>query len=352
MSATLTKNDIEDAVRRIKGMAGGDLESTGPGTGRGKWKPPARRHAETTHFPRRTGRRPGIAAGSEASFPWEGGRGARFQKFVRGIRSRSAISARCIVAGMQSRRRAGSRGWQEERDSGGAASRHGPALVAGDRGEGARHRVAHRLAEEASEAVGVSVATTHDHRLRDADFGARYGAAMDTAFHQVLSKAFERSMADEEPSDRLIEVLLKFRWPEPLNGFLAFTAEGGSAATAPAGLDPRIIARMEPGDRAALIGLLGRYLTVEVEAKADGALVPDAATTMLRDLMAAETLVENLAVTAPVAVAEAGGAQALVAERGRRTGAWFWSVAPLPDAVWEKMADEHQAPRRANVGDE
>ena len=126
----------------------------------------------------------------------------------------------------------------------------------------------------ASEAVGVSVATIHDHRRRDADFGARYGAAMDTAFHQVLSKAFERSMADDEPSDRLSEVLLKFRWPERLNGFLAFTAEGGSAATAPAGLDPRVIARMEPADRAALIGLLGKYLTAETEAATHGALVP------------------------------------------------------------------------------
>lgn len=126
----------------------------------------------------------------------------------------------------------------------------------------------------ASEAVGVSVATIHDHRRRDADFGARYGAAMDTAFHQVLSKAFERSMADEEPSDRLIEVLLKFRWPERLNGFLAFTAEGGSAATAPAGLDPRVIARMEPADRTLLIGLLGKYLTAETEAATHGALVP------------------------------------------------------------------------------
>ena len=126
----------------------------------------------------------------------------------------------------------------------------------------------------AAEASGVSVATIHDHRRRDADFGARYGAAMDTAFHQVLSKAFERSLADEEPSDRLIEVLLKFRWPERLNGFLAFTADGGSAASAPAGLDPRIIARMEPGDRALLIDLLGKYLVVEVEAKTDGALVP------------------------------------------------------------------------------
>ena len=126
----------------------------------------------------------------------------------------------------------------------------------------------------AAEATGVSVATIHDHRRRDAEFGARYGAAMDTAFHQVLSKAFERSLADEEPSDRLIEVLLKFRWPERLNGFLAFTAEGGSAATAPAGLDPRVIARMEPPDRAALIDLLGKYLVAETEASTDGALIP------------------------------------------------------------------------------
>jgi hypothetical protein len=126
----------------------------------------------------------------------------------------------------------------------------------------------------AAEHIGISVATIHDHRRRDAEFGAKYGAAMDTAFHQVLSEAFERSMADVEPSDRLIEVLLKFRWPERLNGFLAFTAEGGSAAKSPAGLDPRIIARMEPNDRAALIALLGRYLTAETEANADREIVP------------------------------------------------------------------------------
>ena len=115
----------------------------------------------------------------------------------------------------------------------------------------------------AAEHVGISVATIHDHRRRDAEFGSRYGAAMDTAFHQVLSRAFERSMDDVEPSDRLIEVLLKFRWPERLNSFLAFTADGGSAAVVPAGLDPRVIARMESQDRVALIGLLEKYLDVE-----------------------------------------------------------------------------------------
>lgn len=128
--------------------------------------------------------------------------------------------------------------------------------------------------KRASEAVGVSTATIHDHRRRDFEFGAKYTQAMDSAFHQILGRAFERSLDEEEPSDRLIEVLLKFRWPERLNGFLAFTAEGGSAPSAPAGLDPRVIARMEPADRAALIGLLGKYLTAETEAATNGALVP------------------------------------------------------------------------------
>lgn len=127
--------------------------------------------------------------------------------------------------------------------------------------------------KRASEATGVSTATIHDHRRRDHEFGAKYTQAMDSAFHEVLGKAFERSLADEEPSDRLIEVLLKFRWPERLNNFLSFAADGGSMASAPAGLDPRVIARMEPGDRAALIDLLGKYLVAETEAKGDAALI-------------------------------------------------------------------------------
>jgi len=63
----------------------------------------------------------------------------------------------------------------------------------------------------ASKATGVSVATIHDHRKRDLEFGTRYGEAMDAAFHNVLGRAFERSLDEDEPSDRLIEVLLKFR---------------------------------------------------------------------------------------------------------------------------------------------
>lgn len=49
--------------------------------------------------------------------------------------------------------------------------------------------------------------------------------------------------------------------------------------------------------------------------------------------------------------AEDGGAQALIAKHGHRTGAWFWSITPVEDSLWEKMADEHQTPHRTNVGD-
>lgn len=70
---------------------------------------------------------------------------------------------------------------------------------------------------------------------------------------------------------------------------------------------------------------------------------------MLRDLIAAETLAGALAATAPLAVAAAGGAQALVAQRGHPTGAWFWSISPVPGSLWEAMAEEHQAPHRVNV---
>lgn len=71
---------------------------------------------------------------------------------------------------------------------------------------------------------------------------------------------------------------------------------------------------------------------------------------MLRDLMAAEALTRTLAATAPRTVADAGGAQVLVAARGHPTGAWFWSISPVPAELWERMADEHQLSHRANVG--
>lgn len=72
---------------------------------------------------------------------------------------------------------------------------------------------------------------------------------------------------------------------------------------------------------------------------------------MLRDLVAVEALAASLTATAPLAIAAAGGAHQLVARLGRPTGAWFWSIKPMPEALWMVMAEEHQASHRANAGE-
>lgn len=78
----------------------------------------------------------------------------------------------------------------------------------------------------------------------------------------------------------------------------------------------------------------------------------DAVRAMLRDLVEADDLARRLDETASGAVALEGGGDALVRLHGRRTGAWFWSAALLSEELWLAMADEHQAPHRANLGDE
>lgn len=72
---------------------------------------------------------------------------------------------------------------------------------------------------------------------------------------------------------------------------------------------------------------------------------------MLRDLMAVEALAASLTATAPIAIAAAGGAPQLVARYGQPTGAWFWSIKPMPADLWVAMAKEHQASHRSNAGD-
>lgn len=72
---------------------------------------------------------------------------------------------------------------------------------------------------------------------------------------------------------------------------------------------------------------------------------------MLRDLLAVQALSTSLTATAPIAIAAAGGSHQLVARYGHPTGAWFWAIKPMPEALWEAMADEHQAMHRANASE-
>lgn len=129
--------------------------------------------------------------------------------------------------------------------------------------------------KRASEMIGVSASTIHDHKFRDPEFGAKYAHAMDTAFHAVLGRAFDRSLDEAEPSDRLIEVLLKFRFVDRAPAFDPSASEA-ARTDGPLGLDPGVIARMSPADQAALANALGRYLAYETDLRADHALTIEA----------------------------------------------------------------------------
>jgi hypothetical protein len=77
----------------------------------------------------------------------------------------------------------------------------------------------------------------------------------------------------------------------------------------------------------------------------------EAARIMLRNLAAADALVTTLTATAPMTMAAAGGADQLVARFGQPTGAFFWTLEPMPELLWEQMAAEHQARLRTSPGD-
>ncbi len=124
----------------------------------------------------------------------------------------------------------------------------------------------------AAKATGVSAATIFDHRRRDPDFGVRYSEAMECAFNVVLGHAFERSLDTEAPSDRLTEVLLKFRFVDRAPAFDP-TAPDRPHTDGPLGLDARVIARMAPQERAALVSALGSYIACETDLRADDALL-------------------------------------------------------------------------------
>lgn len=73
---------------------------------------------------------------------------------------------------------------------------------------------------------------------------------------------------------------------------------------------------------------------------------------MIRDLMAPDDLASRLEATAPRSVEAEGGAASLVALYGSPTGALFWLLRPMPEALWEAMASEAQAAHRGNEGDD
>jgi hypothetical protein len=107
----------------------------------------------------------------------------------------------------------------------------------------------------AAEAVGISRKTAHHHKRIDLEFSRDWDVAVDRALDDLLGEAHRRAVT--EKSDRLLEVLLKFRYGDRMTDRLAVKVEQNI------GLDADALLRMRDDDRRALYDLLGKYTDVE-----------------------------------------------------------------------------------------
>lgn len=142
--------------------------------------------------------------------------------------------------------------------------------------------------KRAAEVVGVSRRLAFEYKQKDAEFRTRWDAAIELAMERLLEESFRRAVEGvEEPvvyqgklatradpesgaespltvtrySDRLLEVLLKFRFPDQMSDRLR--ADVNVAGT---GLDPQALLRMPASDRSALTLLLTKYKEANNEA--------------------------------------------------------------------------------------
>jgi hypothetical protein len=111
---------------------------------------------------------------------------------------------------------------------------------------------------KAAELVGIHPQTIVGWRRRDADFAARYREAMAGASELIMGKAHELALDELEPSVPIILAMLKFRAER-----LSLHHDDDEGSRTSEGLNPAIVAKMEPQDRVALLTLLRKYLDVQ-----------------------------------------------------------------------------------------
>lgn len=134
--------------------------------------------------------------------------------------------------------------------------------------------------KQAAAAVGISRRLAFDYKQKDAEFRARWEKAIEVALDALLDEAYRRAaigyeepvihggqlstVTDEEAgkqrpltvrkhSDRLLEVLLKFRYGDQMADRLRVKVEESS------GLDAAALLKMPSEDRKALTELLAKY---------------------------------------------------------------------------------------------
>ena len=109
--------------------------------------------------------------------------------------------------------------------------------------------------KDAAAYAGVDRRTAHHHRRQDPEFAREWDAARERALDDLLGEAHRR--ATVEKSDRLLEVLLKFRYGDQMADRLAVKVEQHT------GLDPTALLAMTPEDREQLQFLLHKYVGAE-----------------------------------------------------------------------------------------
>lgn len=134
--------------------------------------------------------------------------------------------------------------------------------------------------KQAAHACGISRTLAFEYKRSDLEFRRRWEQAIEVAMDALLDEAYRRACigveepviyqgqlamtrdpqtGDERPltvrrhSDRLLEVMLKFRYGDQLADRLRVKVDDDT------GLDAEALLRMPSGERAQLVALLGKY---------------------------------------------------------------------------------------------
>ena len=112
----------------------------------------------------------------------------------------------------------------------------------------------------AAEACGITPHAARYHKKKDLEFNRRWEQCMEVALDDLLGVAYERATTGK--SDRLLEVLLKFRYGDQMADRLAVKVENST------GLSPDALLLMSADDRQALAALLTKYNQAEQRSQA------------------------------------------------------------------------------------
>lgn len=110
--------------------------------------------------------------------------------------------------------------------------------------------------KDAAAAAGVHLSMVYHRKKQDIEFSRKWDAAVERGLDDLLGVAHKRAVAKK--SDRLLEMLLKFRYGDRMADRLSVKVEAST------GLNPDVLLLMAPQDRMALINLLSKYLDAEL----------------------------------------------------------------------------------------